>query len=489
MSLKARLIALVAVALLISLAASLVLIGLSASDWVQAEILTDAQMAAQLVEARIAEEAEESESPNRIIELLHALEASHHLHARYLPGDSVADADATPVDASAPSWLGPLLGIHPSVQKIAVTRDGERQGWIVITTDPAAGVARVWRMVEIGLAAITLFSVLTLALVSSGLAHSLRPLGRLASGLTRIGAGDYALRVGSDGPAEIALLGRHFDLMADQLQSMQARTRALTAQLLAVQERERRDIARDLHDDLGPSLLAANLDVMALIRLNRTQGPDAVEDCARGLSGVINRMQGQVRRMIGRLHLESVESFDLGAAAADMVGFWRERCPEITWYVAPWDRWPELAPAQAVPLHRIVQEAVSNAVRHSGAKHISIDCTQEPGATVVRVRDDGSGITAPPGGGYGLSGMRERIEALGGTLAIFTSPGQGTTIDARLPALEPKQAETNGTANEPPQASGCMNILIVDDPSVAARRPGTAVRDRVRRDNRGSRDR
>jgi two-component system, NarL family, sensor histidine kinase UhpB len=243
-------------------------------------------------------------------------------------------------------------------------------------------------------------------------------------------------------------LGRHFDLTADQLQSMRTRTRALTAQLLEVQERERRDIGRDLHDDLGPCLLAANLDVLALIRLNqtqaRTQARDAVEECAESLRGVLNRMQRQVRRMIGRLHLESGEAFDLSAVTADLVGFWRERCPEITWHVASWDHWPELPPAQAVPLHRILQEAVSNAVRHSGARNIYIDCTRETAAIVVRVRDDGIGIAEQTGTGFGISGMRERIEVLGGTLAIVTAPGRGTTVEARLPVLMAGAADVGG---------------------------------------------
>src|SRR5471030_2340103 len=120
MSLKARLIALVAGALLVSLAATLVLIGLSASKWVQAEIDADARMAGQLVQARIAEEAEESESPDRIVELLKALEASHHLHARFVPADltTKVEAEDFTTPASAPSWLGPLLGVRPRVQTL-----------------------------------------------------------------------------------------------------------------------------------------------------------------------------------------------------------------------------------------------------------------------------------------------------------------------------------------------------------------------------------
>jgi two-component system sensor histidine kinase UhpB len=214
---------------------------------------------------------------------------------------------------------------------------------------------------------------------------------------------------------------------------MQRHTRALTAQLLAVQDRERRDIARDLHDELGPCLLAANLDVSALIRLNQGERRDAVEDCAQGLAQVLDQMQGLVRRMIGRLHLESAEPFDLGAATADLAGFWRERCPEITWTVTQWDHWPDLSAEQAVPLHRIVQEAVSNAVRHSGARHVSIDCIQEPDAVIVQVCDDGSGIGDHAKAGFGLSGMRERIEAVGGSLHIASGTGHGTVIAARLP--------------------------------------------------------
>jgi two-component system sensor histidine kinase UhpB len=334
---------------------------------------------------------------------------------------------------------------------IAVAHEGGEPGRIVITTDPANGIAKVWRLAKIGFGAMILFSASTLALVAFGLTHSLRPLGQLAAGLTRIGDGDYSARVGAGGPTEIAMLGQHFDLMAEQLQRMQGRTRALTAQLLAVQERERRDIARDLHDELGPCLLAANLDVLALIRLNQAEKREAVEDCARGLSGVLKRMQAQVRQMISRLHLETADPFDLGSATADLVGFWRERCPEIDWHVAPWEDWPDLSRTQAVALHRILQEAVSNAVRHSGARNVSIECAREADEIVVRVRDDGKGFSPRAGGGFGLPGMRERIEALGGTLAITSGPGQGTAITARLPVPESDRSQPGAADESDPQ--------------------------------------
>jgi two-component system sensor histidine kinase UhpB len=443
MTLRTQLVALVAGALSISLAAGVVLIAVVASHWVKGEIDADARMARQLVQDRLTEEAEEAESPDRIVELMDSLEAGHHLHARYIENGRTVSAAPTPAadddadDASAraapPSWLFALMGVKPSVQEIPVSIKGKSAGKIVIATDPSAEISRVWQLIRVGLLAILVVSALTLALVAAGLTRALRPLGNLAAALSRIGGGDYSARIGTTGPTEIALLGRHFDHPAEQLQTMQTHTRALTAQLLAVQERERRDIARDLHDELGPCLLAANLDVSALIRLNQGEKRDAVEDCAKGLGSVLEQMQMLVRSMIGRLHLESAEPFDLGAAVADLAGFWRERCPEIAWHVAPWDRWPELSSEQAVPLHRILQEAVSNAVRHSGARHISIDCVLEPDSIAVSVRDDGSGIGERAGTGFGLSGMRERIETLGGRLDIDSAAGQGTAITASLP--------------------------------------------------------
>jgi two-component system sensor histidine kinase UhpB len=443
MTLRTQLVALVAGALSISLAAGVILIAVVASGWVKGEIDADAKMARQLVQDRLAEEAEEAESSDRIVELMESLEARHHLHVRYIENGkppaaasmppAEKDGDIPAADGAAPSWLFALMNVQPTVQEIPVTIKGRNTGRIVIATDPSAEITRVWELIRVGLLAILVVSVSTLTLVTIGLTRGLRPLGNLAAALSRIGGGDYSARIGADGPTEIALLGRHFDRMAEQLQAMQKHTRALTAQLLDVQQRERLDIARDLHDELGPCLLAANLDVSALIRLNQGDRRDAVEECARGLGGVMDRMQGLVRRMIGRLHLESAEPFDLGAAVADLTGFWRERCPEIAWAVAPWEAWPELTAQQTVPLHRILQEAVSNAVRHSGARNIAIDCLREPDAVILRVSDDGAGIGDRAGTGFGLSGMRQRIEGLGGTLDIASQAGHGTAITARLP--------------------------------------------------------
>jgi two-component system sensor histidine kinase UhpB len=434
MTLAARLIILVAGALLLSLLAGGALILVAASRWVQAEIDTTARVARELVDERLAEAAEEAESPERLTELLRSLETGYHVQAVYR-SQAAAPAAAGTVTVSP---LSRLLGVHRVVQEIPVVLEGSPAGSITLTLDPERDVAQVWRAFELGLAAIALFSTTTLILVALGLTRSLRPLGKLAQALSRVGTGDYSPRIEPGGPREIAFLGQRFNRMTGQLQQMQARTRALNAQILAVQERERRDIARDLHDDLGPCLLAASLDVSALIRLNRSDRRAAVEECAAGLAAVLGRMQDLVRHMIDRLHLDPAEEFDLAAALDKLVGFWRERCPDIMWQVALGEGWRSLPPAAAVTLLRVAQEALTNAIRHSGAGRVTLSGdADDGGGFVMEIADDGKGMADGTREGIGLPGMRDRVEAIGGIFAVGSAPGRGTTITVRLPGAEP----------------------------------------------------
>ncbi len=439
MSLKLRLVALVAGALLISLCAGATLIVASALRWVQAEIAVEAEVARQLVEARVAENRDEGEPAERIFDLMRSLEAEHQIHARYIP---LTESPAPPGNTTGlmPTVLA-WLGVHQTVQEVPVEISGLPGGRVVITTDPAGAIPKVVGAIEVGLVGIFSFAGLTLALVAAGLNRSLRPLGTLASALSQIESGDYKARVGASGPSEIAQLGRHFDAMAARLQEMQTRARALTSQLLSAQERERRELARDLHDELGPCLLAASLDVSALKRLNRSDRRDAVEDCAHGLGALLESMQNLVRRMIARSHVESTEAFDLGSAVQDLATFWQERCPDLSWRIDPPEAWRRVPAALSRPLYRVVQEALSNAVRHSGCTTITVSCRRNGSGVIAEVIDDGSGIMEDAAPGHGIKGMRERLEAIGGALAVASAPGAGTAIRALIGPVDPLPAD------------------------------------------------
>jgi len=430
MTLATRLLLLVAGALLISLLAGGLLIVGAASHWVQTEIDTASHVARELVDERLAEAAEEDESPERLTELLRSLETGYHIKAVYYADSAAVSVSPRPV--MEPTLLSQLLGVHPIVEEIAVSLPGRSAGRVVLTIDPQPEVAQVERAIELNMLAVVVIVTVTLGLVAIGLRSSLRPLSELASALSRVGVGDFSLRITPHGPRDVALLGLQFNRMADQLQKAQARARTLDAQMLAVQERERRDIARDLHDELGPCLLAANLDVSALVRFNRTENRQAVADCAGGLATLLAHMQELVGQMIGRLHLMPADHIDFPASVQDLVAFWRDRCPEIDWVVncQPWAVTRSAATVTA--LLRVVQEALANAVRHSSAQTIAISCVEDGKDLWLTIQDNGAGIPENGRQGLGLAGMRARVEALGGTIKINSKAGHGTTITASL---------------------------------------------------------
>jgi two-component system sensor histidine kinase UhpB len=148
-------------------------------------------------------------------------------------------------------------------------------------------------------------------------------------------------------------------------------------------------------------------------------------------------MQRQVRDILTRLRPAQLVELGLGAAIGELVEFWRARRPDIVFTVdlaADDGRLPD-AVQQAI--YRIVQEGLSNAVRHGQPGRISVAVALDAaGEVVLRVSDDGlgrRGAVGAPGLGLGLVGMRERIEALGGSLEIRPGAAGGWAILARAP--------------------------------------------------------
>ena len=130
-------------------------------------------------------------------------------------------------------------------------------GTITLVADPTNEVGEVWSQANDAVRMLALFFVLTVLLIYWAVGRALAPLERLAGAFGRIGAGDYAARVDAVGPPELVRLASGFNGMAEQLGEVEAQNRQLQEQLLSLQEEERADLARDLHDEIGPFLFAA----------------------------------------------------------------------------------------------------------------------------------------------------------------------------------------------------------------------------------------
>lgn len=233
----------------------------------------------------------------------------------------------------------------------------------------------------------------------------------------RLGRTDRRLIAALSGPVAAAV---HAARTARELGESRAR-------VLAVRESERTRLRADLHDGVGPSLSGISLGLEAALGAV-AQSPERVP----GILDVVHREVGslvaEVRGIID----------DLGPADVDLLGSLQRQveavgtggaCVELQHGSEPL----ALDPQVAVAAQRIAGEALTNAARHAGAARITVSVTVEAGHLVLRVCDDGSGLVAARAGGVGLSSMRERAEAVGGTLHLDATPGRGTVLRAVLP--------------------------------------------------------
>jgi two-component system sensor histidine kinase UhpB len=250
--------------------------------------------------------------------------------------------------------------------------------------------------------------------------------------LPRIGAGDYAARAPEGGPPELAALGRGVNEMSRRLAAMRAHNRALEEQILTLQDEERADIARDLHDEIGPHLFAANVDAAMVASLIASGRGEAALTQVRSIQAAIAHMQRLVRDILGRLRPTRLVELGLGAAVLDLIEFWRARRPELGFET----RLPanEIGLSEAVQetAYRLVQESLSNAVRHGAPRTITVGLHRDEAVLRVEVLNDGSPAAAAAPG-FGLTGMAERVASAGGTLEAGPLEGGGWRVVARLP--------------------------------------------------------
>ncbi|THD62383.1 ATP-binding protein [Phenylobacterium sp.] len=405
-----------------ALAASLA-VGALALVWdarrsVDAELASAMASAAQAVRTGVQEEAAPGAGLPRLVRVF---DGNRHVRAILLNSCGVPQAVSRPyVPADPPpGWFVALIDPHAPARQVSAP------GYAAIRLEPTPvnEIGEVWTGLRDALLIVGLLSVLALVLIRRAVTRALRPLQAVSGAFARVGAGDFEARVAAAGTVEIERLAQGFNAMAGQLDAIDRENRRLHEQLATVQEEERAEIARDLHDEIGPYLFAVSIDAAA--------EPPRVEL----IQTAVAHMQTQVTDMLRRLRPLRAVEFGLTGAVEDLVAFWRARRPDVAFDLAVTVDDAALGVGLREALYRVAQEALSNAVRHGGPSRISLALDTEAGETaVLRVADNGATAERPGGRlRFGLAGMRERIAGLGGELSIDPGTGQGWTVTARVP--------------------------------------------------------
>jgi signal transduction histidine kinase len=200
--------------------------------------------------------------------------------------------------------------------------------------------------------------------------------------------------------------------------------------VVAAQEEERRRLALELHDETGQALTSILLGLKAIGGAETKEDAQRAEADVRGL--VVQALQ-DVRALAVELRPSALDDFGLGPAVERLAQTFGERSGISTTVETHLD--DRLPPELETTLYRVVQEALSNVVKHAGAERVSIVLAQRGSGVAATIDDDGQGfdesLIRPDA--LGLTGMRERLALVGGTLEIESAPGSGTTVAARVP--------------------------------------------------------
>jgi signal transduction histidine kinase len=238
----------------------------------------------------------------------------------------------------------------------------------------------------------------------------------------------------------VALLAQiaHRRTAEQELRLSQTELRTMTGRLLQAQEGESRRIARELHDDLGQGLALLSVQ-MDLLRQKPAEAANQLSARMQEMLRQIRQLSSSVHELSHQLHPAKLEQLGIAAAI-------RGLCHELAHRHGLKIEFAEnqilspISPDTALCLYRIAQEALANAIKHSGAAHVRVELGGSAEKVSLRIADDGAGFDPESihgKSGLGLVSMRERVFSLGGVVAIDSQPSGGTRVSVRLPVSAP----------------------------------------------------
>ena len=257
------------------------------------------------------------------------------------------------------------------------------------------------------------------------LRFSLAPLHRLMALMRSADILEPGRRLNAAGTAEVADVITAFNTTLERLEEER---RSSMRRVLSAQEAERRRIAQELHDQIGQNLTAV---VLELKRLQGRVEPEWAETLADAQE-LARESLDELRRISYELRPAALDDLGLRSAVAALCGAVGRRAGiDVSHDV---DReLPPLQPDVELAVYRITQEALTNAVRHSGCSHVHVSVAGAPDAVVLRVVDDGRGLDPGPKVGGGIRGMRERALMIGGQLVLAGGDPGGVEVGLTVP--------------------------------------------------------
>lgn len=446
MNLKLRLNLIITLLLALILLLAAVMMVHNAREDVRAEVQSTATLAMHLLDAEILHYTSDyawlhgvEEPRSDSIFRLHSLGNVRHLRIEFfdahgrLRDSNLEEGEQKSVSGlvRAMAWISPAM---PEIRR-QIFASGRMIGELVVTPDPRYEIAEVLGDIMGLLALVAIFFVAVNALVYWAVGRAMRPVDSIMTALNELERGNLRARLPEFELPELAGISRKFNAMAETLEKSINNNHQLTQQMIRLQEDERKNLARDLHDEIGQYLTAVHVDASAILNAKSIEG---AQESAKAISMVARQMMDIVHDMLQRLRPSGLDTFGLTIAVTDLVNTWQQRNRQVGVHL---DIAPGLDAIQdettRITVYRIVQECLTNVTKHAHASQVDIQIGMESAMLSIDIEDNGCGFnTVQLPSGFGLAGMRERTEGLGGRCLLESTLAAGTRIRVELPLKE-----------------------------------------------------
>lgn len=425
--------------------AVLLLFGGSQAIWqarhsVSEEVQSSLNLALQLIESGGTQAYEtNAQNPDWLAKIA-SLKATRHLHIEmqnalgqtlYFEGGQEQDKTSLP-----PGWFVNAVTADYPQAEYQLPAAGGNAGKIIIQAKPLDEITEAWEETRSFFISITLMMAVVFLAVNVVFNKALKSVAVILESIRDIESGHYLKRLPTFSTQEFTIIANAINHLMQELDKAHRENNALALHSLEIQEEERQRLAKELHDEFGQSLTA--IKVMTATIKKPTADKEKISEA---IVSICDHLFGVLRSMMRTLHPMTLDELGLRASLDDLADQWRTRYPELLLTVRCEAALDTLEHKKAIQLFRVIQECLTNVVRHAHAQHVTVELSQikdrpTPGSVAVRllVKDDGRGcdlhnLTK----GFGLLGIRERIKSLGGHLALHSLPQQGLTVEAFIP--------------------------------------------------------
>ena len=423
MSLKLRLLIYINLLLLVAIFIGLVAIISSAKNNVRQEILSTQSLAVFAIENGIEKNPENYVRQEKEGSLgLANLNELRHLKIQFFNKNNQL-RDQTSSDLSMltipPNWFISIMENFSTIlpeKRINIKIEGKEFGYILINPEPKYEYSEIWQQIISGFLVILLFFGLVNIMIFVVFYHTLKPINSIIEGFQKLEDENYKARIKKTNIKELDIIGKKFNEMVKKLREGNVKIHKLSQDLINVQEQEKKELARNLHDEFGQSLTAIQAEAASI---KKSKKEESTILALNSIIKISKNMMLSTRELIKKLSLGILEEMGFEIAITDLVNNWSKRNLSSKLNFV-YDRNLDnlIPPSFEGQIYRIIQEALTNITKHSISKIVNISILLKNNKKNLEIKIFNNGVKNKLNkeNGIGLLGMIERVNQMNGTI-------------------------------------------------------------------------